>query len=631
MTEQSFKRKLTAIFSADAVGYSRLMAEDEAATVKTIATYREILTSLIKQHRGRVVDSPGDNMLAEFSSVVDAVQCAVAVQNELQTRNAQLPENRRMEFRIGINLGDVIDEEDRIYGDGVNVAARLEALADPSGICVSKTAFDQIETKLPLGYEFLGEKSVKNIPKPVGAYRVLMKPDAAGKVIGEKRFLGRFSRRTAVAAIVILVVVAAGLVSWNIYLQQLKKVEPASVEKMAFPLPDKPSIAVMPFVNMSGDDKQEYLSDGFTEDLITSISKIPRIFVISRQSSFTYKGKPVNVKTVAEDLGVRYVLEGSIQKSGDQIRVNVQLIDALTGHHQWGERYDRKFEDIFKLKDEIIFRVAIELAVELTEGERARSLSRYTDNLEAWQSVLLGSKIFTRHKKESNVRARELYIKAIQLDHQFLPAFQGLAWTHFMDARMGWTDSRKKSFDLAVESANKALAIDDTYWGAYSILCTIHLVKRDFEKADEYLKKAGRHAPATTEFYAMRAFQLNYLGKPHKAIEHFQEAMRLSPFYPAWYLYHLGLAYHLTGQHEKAIETLKKAVERTPNSIFTHPRLAMIYSDLGRVQEAQAEAAEVLRINPEFTIEGWAKANPFKDPAIVEHRKELLRKAGLPE
>jgi len=631
MTEQSFKRKLTAIFSADAVGYSRLMAEDEAATVKTIATYREILTSLIKQHRGRVVDSPGDNMLAEFSSVVDAVQCAVAVQNELQTRNAQLPENRRMEFRIGINLGDVIDEEDRIYGDGVNVAARLEALADPSGICVSKTAFDQIETKLPLGYEFLGEQSVKNIPKPVGAYRVLMKPDAAGKVIGEKRFLGRFSRRTAVAAIVILVVVAAGLVSWNIYLQQLKKVEPASVEKMAFPLPDKPSIAVMPFVNMSGDDKQDYLSDGFTEDLITSISKIPRIFVISRQSSFTYKGKPLDVKKVAEDLGVRYVLEGSIQKSGDQIRINAQLIDALTGHHQWSERYDRKYEDIFKLKDEIILQIAIELAVELTEGERARSLSRYTDNLEAWQTVLLGAKIFRRYKKESNIRARELYINAIRLDPQFLPAYSGLAWAHFMDARMGWTDSRKKSFDLAVESANRALAIDDTYWGAYDILCNIYSVKREFEKANEYFKKAGRHAPATTDFYARRAFQLNYLGKPYKAIEHFQEAMRLSPFYPAWYLYHLGLSYHLTEQYEQAIETLKKGIERTPDAYFPHVRLAAVYSDLDREQETRAEAAEVLRIKPDFSVENYAKANPFKDSAIVEYRKELLRKAGLPE
>ncbi len=233
MAEKGFKRKLTSIFSADAVGYSRLMAEDEAATVKTIATYREVMTSLIKQHRGRVVDSPGDNVLAEFSSVVDAVQCAVAVQNEIQTRNAELPDNRRMEFRIGINLGDVIDEEDRIYGDGVNIAARLEAMADPGGICVSKTAFDQIETKLPLGYEYLGEQSVKNIPKPVGTYRVLMKPDDAGKVIGEKRFLGRFSRRAALAAIIALVIVAGSLIGWNIYLHQSKKIEPASVEKMA--------------------------------------------------------------------------------------------------------------------------------------------------------------------------------------------------------------------------------------------------------------------------------------------------------------------------------------------------------------------------------------------------------------
>ncbi|MGD9414063.1 MAG: adenylate/guanylate cyclase domain-containing protein, partial [Desulfobacterales bacterium] len=338
MTQEGFKRKLAAILSADAVGYSRLMAEDETATVKTMASYREIMSSLIKQHRGRVVDSPGDNVLAEFSSVVDAVQCAVAMQNEFQARNGKLPENRRMEFRIGINLGDVIDEEDRLYGDGVNIAARLESMADPGGICVSKTAFDQIETKLPLGYEYLGEQSVKNIPKPVGAYRVLMKPDAAGKVIGEKRFLGRFSRKTAGAAIIILVIVAIGLVSWNIYLQQPEKVESASVDQMAYPLPERPSIAVLPFDNLSNDSQQEYFSDGLTEEIITALSKMPKIFVIARESVFTYKGKPVEIKQVAEELGIQYVLKGSIRKSGDKIRITTQFIDALSGRHLWAER-----------------------------------------------------------------------------------------------------------------------------------------------------------------------------------------------------------------------------------------------------------------------------------------------------
>jgi adenylate cyclase len=314
MADKGYKRKLTAILSADVAGYSRLMAEDETATVTTIASYREIMASLIKQHRGRVVDSQGDNMLAEFSSVVDSVQCAVAVQNEFQARNAELAENRRMEFRVGINLGDVIDEDERIYGDGVNIAARLEALADPGGICISKTAFDQIETKLPLGYEYLGEQSVKNISKPVKAYRVLMEPDAAGKVIGEKRFLGRISRRTALVAIITLAVVAGSLIGWNIYLHQSKKVAPASVEKMALPLPDKPSIAVLAFDNLSGDPSQEYFSDGIAEEIITTLSKVGGLFVIARNSSFSYKGKPVKIQQVSEELGVRYVLEGSVRR-----------------------------------------------------------------------------------------------------------------------------------------------------------------------------------------------------------------------------------------------------------------------------------------------------------------------------
>jgi adenylate cyclase len=637
MPEESFKRKLTTMFSADVAEYSRLMAEDEAATVKTLKTYREIMTELIRQHRGRVVDSPGDNVLAEFTSVVDAVQCAVSVQKELQARNAELPENRRMEFRIGINLGDVIEEEDRIYGDGVNIAARLEAMANPGGICISKTAFDQIETKLPLGYEYLGEQSVKNIPKAVGAYRVLMEPRVTVAEEIEKEKAVPVWRRKAIFVGAIAVLVGAIAVAiWIFYLRP-PPIEPASVERMAFPLPDKPSIAVLPFVNMSGDPKQEYLSDGFTEDLITTISKIPDLFVISRQSTFTYKGKPVKVQTVAEDLGVRYVLEGSIQKSGDKVRVNVQLIDAIKGHHLWSERYDRKFEDLFALKEDIILKVANELLVGLVTGEFLRQIVGYTDdlkpwqtdNLEAWETFWVAGKFVRRNTKEDNARARDLYTKAHQLDPHWYPPLLGLGWTHRADARHGWSESRKKSFDQATELANRVLAIYDKSGRAYHLLAGIHLMKREYEKANNYYKKALSLSPNDPSIQAGQGFSLNYLGKPQEAIEHFKIAMRLRPFYPPWYLYHLGLSYHLTGQYEEAIETLKKAIERTPDVIFPHVRLVAVYSDLGREQEARAEAAEVLRIKPDFSVEGWAKANPFRDTAIVEHRKELLRKAGL--
>jgi TolB-like protein/class 3 adenylate cyclase len=366
MNQEGFKRKLTAVLSADVAGYSRLMAEDETATVKTLETYREVMSTLIKQHRGRVIDSPGDNLLAEFTSVVDAVQCAVAVQKEFQARNAGLPENRRMEFRIGVNLGDVIEEGERIYGDGVNIAARLEALADPGGICISKTAFDQIETKLPLGYEFLGEQDVKNIPKPVGAYRVLMEPRVTvAEEIEKEKAVPVWRRKAILAGGAALVLVVIALAVWNFYFRP--SMEPASVERMAFPLPDKPSIAVLPFVNMSEDPKQEYFSDGLTDQIINSLTKLPHLFVIARISTFTYKGKPVKVQKVAEDLGVRYVLEGSVQRSADRVRITAQLIDAITGHHLWSERYDRELKDIFTLQDEITMKIINALQVELTE------------------------------------------------------------------------------------------------------------------------------------------------------------------------------------------------------------------------------------------------------------------------
>ncbi|MEE9151849.1 MAG: adenylate/guanylate cyclase domain-containing protein, partial [Thermoplasmata archaeon] len=343
MTEEGFKRKLTAILSADVEGYSRLMGEDEDATIRTLTTYRELMSTLIQKHRGRVVDSPGDNLLAEFGSVADAVRCAVEVQEELRVRNAELPENRRMEFRIGINLGDVVQEGERIYGDGVNITARVEGLAEGGGICISGTVYDSIKNKLSLSYESLGEHTVKNITEPVRVYRMRVGPEVREEKAGPRRW-----QKAALAAVVVLVVAAGAWAIWNFYFRP-PPIEPASVEKMAYPLPDKPSIAVLPFVNMSGDPEQEYIADGISESIITALCKIPEMFVIARTSTSTYKGKSVKTQQVSEELGVRYVLEGSVQKAGDRIRVTAQLIDAISSHHLWADRYDRDIEDFFDL------------------------------------------------------------------------------------------------------------------------------------------------------------------------------------------------------------------------------------------------------------------------------------------
>ncbi len=637
MAEEGFKRKLTAIFSADVAGYSRLMAEDEATTVKTIASYREIISSLIKQHRGRVIDSLGDNVLAEFSSVVDAVQCAVAVQNEIQTQNAELPDSRKMEFRIGINLGDVIDEEDRIYGDGVNIAARLEAMADPGGICVSKTAFDQIETKLPLGYEYLGEQSVKNIPKPVGAYRVLMKPDAAGKVIGEKRFLGRYSRRTAMAAIIILVMVAGVLVSWNIYLQQSKKVEPASVEKMVFPLPEKPSIAVLPFDNLSGDPEQDYIADGLTENIITGLSQIPEMFVIARNSVFTYKGKSVKIKQISEELGVKYVLEGSMQKAGDRLRVNAQLIDAIKGHHLWSEKYDRKMENFFSIQDDITLNIVIALQVKLTEGEQAR-IRHSTNNIEAWSLAVKAHGLFETYARENIAKARELFKKSVELDPNYAYAWSYLGWTYWIDGiyYSAFYD-RKKSFESATEMAEKALSIDDKSSDAHALLSGVYLAQQKYDEAVAAGEKTIDLDPNSSENYAIVAITMQNVGKFEDAIALLKQAMRLDPYYPSWYLYRLGACYQMMGRYEESAAAFEELAKRFEESGSKAPLdrlylyLASTYSMMGRLDEAQDLVSKALEFNPKMTAELWRKRFQYKDPKHTERIIDALRRVGLPD
>jgi adenylate cyclase len=630
MTNEGFKRKLTAILSADAVGYSRLMAEDEPATVKTIASYREIMTSLIKQHRGRVVDSPGDNLLAEFSSVVDAVQCAVAVQNEFQTHNAELAENRRMEFRIGINLGDVIDEEDRIYGDGVNVAARLEALADPGGICVSKTAFDQIETKLPLGYEYLGEQSVKNIPKPVGAYRVLMKPDAIGKVIGEKRFLGWMSRKSAMAAILALSIIIGGLVSYYIYLHQSGRIEPASIEKMAFPLPDKPSIAVLPFKNMSGDANQEFFSDGITEHIITSLSKVPYIFVIARHSTFTYKNKFIEVQHIAEKLGVRYVLKGSVQRSDDRVRITAQLIDASEGHLLWADSFDRKVDDLFKIQDQIAMKIMAALQVNLSEAELGQYFSTKTTNIKAYEKYLESYEHQWRRTEGDTHKARILANEAIALDPEYGAPYVVLAFSHLDDVWYYRSKSRTKSLQKAKLLIQKAIDLSGHDAWTHRAFGSIYVLNREFEKAVDECQKSIEFSPNSAESHFYYGWALRFAGRFNEAIIILKKAIRLNPITPIHYLNGLAWAYTYSEQYEQAIRLWKRCLERNPDYLFGHMGLTLAFQLSGNETMSRESAQEVLRIKPDLTvskIKKGPKTNNIDRKLILE----TFRKAGIPD
>jgi adenylate cyclase len=631
MGPEDFKRKLTAVFSADVAGYSRLMGEDEAATVRTLATYREVMTALIKQHRGRVVDSPGDNLLAEFASVVDAVQCAVAVQKEFQARNAELAESRRMEFRIGINLGDVIEEENRIYGDGVNIAARLEALADPGGICISKTAFDQIETKLPLGYEYLGEQSVKNIAKPVGAYRVLMEPRVIVAQLKQKEQAAPVWRRKSnMAGVIVAALMVIAALIWNFYFRA-PPIEPASAEKMAFPLPEKPSIAVLPFTNMSGDPEQEYFSDGLTEEIITALSKTPKMFVIARNSTFSYKGQQVKIQQVAEELGVRYVLEGSVRKSEDRVRVTAQLIDAITGRHLWAERYDKDLKDIFALQDQITLKILNALQVKLTEGEAFSGAAKGTNNLEAYLKWLLSREYTGKYTKEGLAMGRKLAEEAIALDCDFPFPYLSVSATHIIDSMFGWSESPEQSLKLAEEMVQKALTLDDSLGMGHSFLGRIHLTKRQYNKAISEGERAILLAPNSDFAHAALAYTLHRVGRQEEAIRFYKKAIRLNPHAPEWYFSGLGSCYRMMGQYEEAVREHKRNLLKTPTRLGDHIALAATYILMGREEDARTEAEEVLRLHPKFSVKHFAEQQMYKDQADTDRFVAALRKAGLPE
>ncbi len=601
--EERVERKLAAILSADVQGYSRLMGEDEEATLRTLTAYREVIDTLIHQHRGRIVGTAGDSVLVEFASVMDAVRCAVDVQNQLQVKNADLPVQRRMEFRIGINLGDVMVEGEQIYGDGVNIAARLENLAEAGGICIAGTVYDQVENKLALSYEYLGEQTVKNIAKPVRVYRVVMGAGAASDPVGAAPRGRPTSGQPSVVA--------------------------PTIFQPGLPLPDKPSIAVLPFVNMSSDPEQEYFSDGITEDLMTDLSRLSGLFVIARNSTFTYKGKAVKVEEVGRELGVRYVLEGSVRKAGNRLRITAQLVDATTSHHLWAERYDRDLKDIFALQDEIRQKIMTALKVKLTPEEQERFKRAPTDNLEAYDYYLRGMEYLVRFTKETHVQARRMFEQAIELDPMYAAAYAGLGWTYTWEWVYQWSQG-PQIIEQALTLAQRAIALDDSLPGAHNILGVVYLWgRKQHERAIVEAERAIALNPNSAEGYVTLGSTLMFAGKPEEAIGLLAKAMRFNPHYPATYLSMLGQAYRLTGQYEEGIAAYQRALSRNPNFLPAHIGLAVIYSEISREGEARAEAAEVLRVSPNYSLEVARQRIPFKDPAVLERTLANLRKAGL--
>ena len=631
MPTQDVKRKLTAILSADVKGYSRLMEEDEVETIRTLNAYKEVMTNLIQKHRGRVVNAPGDNVLAEFASVVDAVECGVEIQKELKTRNTELPENRRMEFRIGINLGDIVEEGDSILGDGVNIAARMESLAEAGGICISGTAYDQVENKLGLGYQFLGEQTVKNIAKPVRVYKVLTEPGAVVRVAAEKKVKPRKWQRPVMVLVIVLILVAAVLAIWRLYLRPTPPPrEVASKEKMAFPLPDKPSIAVLPFVNMSGDPKKDYLSDGITEEIINALSKIPHIFVIARSSTFTYKGKSVKVQQVAEEMGVRYVVEGSVQWSGDRVRITAQLVDATTGHHVFSERYDRDLKDLFALQDDITIKIMTAMQVKLTYGEQVRMMAKGTKNLEAYLKLMQAFEYRHIMTKEGKATYQQLAEEAIALDPGCALAYSFLASSIGQQALLGVYKNPQEALARAMDLAQKAASIDDSLALPHSVLGFIYIIyKRDFEKGIAEAERAVALEPNSSEAYTQLAVHLLWAGRSEEAIALFKKAIRLSPIPPFRCLLRMADAYASIGQYEEAIAIYKKIVKKEPDQVLAHLHLAVTLMLAGKEDEARAEAAEVTRLDPKFSVERFAKSRPLKNQADIDREVDALRKAGL--
>ena len=590
MAEDRVDRRLAAIFAADIAGYSRLMASDEEGTLRQLKAHRkQLIDPKITEHRGRIVKTTGDGALVEFVSVVDAVRCAVDIQRGMNQRNTDVPADKRIQFRIGINVGDIIIDGDDIFGDGVNVAARLEALADPGGILVSSIVHDQVRDKLSFGFEDMGEHTVKNIARPISVHRVSLTeatPPAAVK------------SATASA-----------------------KTEPSTVTR--------PSIAVLPFANMSGDPEQEYFADGISEEIITGLSRLRWLFVIARNSSFTYKGKAVDIKRVARELGVRYVLEGSVRKGGNRVRITAQLIDAATGNHIWADRYDGELTDVFALQDEITRKAVAAIEPSLLEAEGVRSQHRAPEDLDAWDMVMRANSQFWRLTKSDSEAAIAMLRRAVQRHPDYAPAHSMLAFALLVSRQVGWISIEPEVNEPAAFAAH-AVELDDRDPWAHLALGYVAFTRRRNDEAVDEFQHALDLNPNFAGAHGFLGHALVLDGRSDQAIAHSEQAIRMSPHDPQNALFNVGLAaaHYLAGRYNEAIVYGRKAMQQRFGLTNGHRIYIASLAQAGQIDEARVALAKLQELQPGHSI-AWIERNIPYTPGPMAKFLEGMRKAGL--
>jgi adenylate cyclase len=621
--DDRLKHKLAAILHADVVGYSRLTGEDEEGTYRLVRSGLDLFSESIQSHNGTVANYAGDAVLAEFPTASEALTCAAEVQQTLRARNENLPEERKVQFRIGVNLGEVIVDRDDIYGDGVNVAARLQGLAEPGGICISQAIHAAVGRKLDLMYQDIGLQQVKNIAEPVHAYQVLLDGEAPS---ARPRGSGRRSASMIAGGLALCLVLA--VVGW-LGFERFSE-ETGAGDQMVILEDGMPSIAVLPFQNLGGDAKDDYFSDGITNDIITDLSRFSNLFVIASNSVFTYKGKAVDIMDIGRNLGVRYVLEGSIQKVGNSMRLNAQLIDATTNHHLWANRYDRELDDIFAVQDELTESIIAALQVTLTAVEQSRTARQYTSSLQAYDLFLRG-RSYLRGSKQTHLKAQGLFDQAISLDPDFAAAYAEKSLTYFPGFIMPMSRDASVVED-ALLAAERAAALDPNLPLAQARLAWALFANRRHEEAIAAGKRAVALGPSDAESHAQLGNVLNWTGQAEEAIPHLERAIRLNPHYPFYYLFYLGHSHYLLGNREQAIELMEHVVTRAPYFLPVRRHLAVLYEEVGRSEDAKAQTREVLRIFPGASIEDERARCFYRwEPALMERFFDGLRKSDMPE